>query len=121
MLYYHGGGFVIADSATYDATPRALAKGANAIMVAVDYHLAPEYKFPAAPHDAKNPYALPMKAPSLNGLPPAVIIAEIDPLHDEGLAYATHLQHEGVAVAYQDYRGVTHEFFGMVPLTRILP
>lgn len=52
MVYYHGGGFVIADTQTYDASIRALAKGANAIMVSVDYHQAPENKFPAAPNDA---------------------------------------------------------------------
>src|ERR1700712_1991492 len=37
MVYYHGGGFVIADTKVYDASPRALAKMAKAIMVAVDY------------------------------------------------------------------------------------
>lgn len=56
MLYYHGGGFVIADTKTYDATPRALAKMAQAIMVAVDYRRAPENKFPAAPNDAYAAY-----------------------------------------------------------------
>ncbi|MDQ2990694.1 MAG: alpha/beta hydrolase, partial [Pseudomonadota bacterium] len=52
MVYFHGGGFVIADTKTYEASPRALAKMANAVMVAVDYHQAPEHKFPAAPNDA---------------------------------------------------------------------
>ena len=52
MVYYHGGGWVIADTQTYDASPRALANGAHAIMVAVDYHQAPEYRFPAASNDA---------------------------------------------------------------------
>lgn len=56
MMYYHGGGFVLADSRTYDATPRALAKGAGAIMIAVDYHQAPEHKFPAALNDAYAAY-----------------------------------------------------------------
>lgn len=56
MVYFHGGGFVLADSKTYDATPRALAKGARAIMVAVDYHQAPEHKFPAALNDAYAAY-----------------------------------------------------------------
>jgi hypothetical protein len=37
MVYYHGGGFVIADTKVYEASPRALAKMANAIMVSVDY------------------------------------------------------------------------------------
>lgn len=56
MVYYHGGGWVIADTKTYDASPRALANGANAIMVAVDYHQAPEFKFPAAADDAFSAY-----------------------------------------------------------------
>ena len=206
MVYYHGGGFVIADTKVYDASPRALAKMANAIMVAVDYRQAPEHPFPAAPNDAftayqwtidharefngdptrvavggesaggnlatvvsmmardkkvampvhqllvypvvdndmnrpsyqrnanakplnkammawffkhyqgdpKSPYALPMKAASLKGLPPATVIAaEIDPLLSEGQAYAERLRKEGVPVSYQEYSGVTHEFFGM--------
>jgi len=206
MVYYHGGGFVIADTKTYDASPRALAKGAKAIMVAVDYHQAPENKFPAAANDAyaayswvlknahtfngdpkrvavggesaggnlatvvsmmardknepmpvhqllvypvvdndmtrpsyvknasakplnkatmqwffkhyagdpSSPYALPIKAESLKGLPAATIIAaEIDPLLSEGKAYADRLKKDGVKVTYKEYKGVTHEFFGM--------
>lgn len=206
MVYYHGGGFVIADTKTYDASPRALAKGAKAIMVSVDYHQAPENKFPAAANDAyaaytwvlkhaqefngdpkrvavggesaggnlatvvslmardkketppvhqllvypvvdndmtrpsyvknaeakplnkpmmqwffkhyqgdpTNPYALPIKAESLKGLPSATVIAaEIDPLLSEGKAYADRLKKDGVKVTYKEYKGVTHEFFGM--------
>lgn len=56
MVYFHGGGFVIADTKTYDASPRALAKMANAVIVAVDYHQAPEHKFPAAPNDGYAAY-----------------------------------------------------------------
>jgi len=64
--------------------------------------------------DPKNPYALPMKAASLKGLPPATIVAaEIDPLLSEGKAYADKLQKDGVSVSYKEYSGVTHEFFGM--------
>lgn len=206
IMYYHGGGFVIANSKTYESSIRALAKGVNAIVVAVDYHQAPEHPFPAAVDDAlvaykwvlehahefkgdaeriavsgesaggnlaavvclmaryqkiklpvhqlliyplvnndfdsssyvrnatakplnkammqwffryysadtNSPYALPLKAPSLKGLPGATVItAEIDPLRDEGRAYADRLSFEGVDVSYQDYTGVTHEFFGM--------
>ena len=55
-----------------------------------------------------------MKAKSLKGLPPATVIAaEIDPLMSEGKAYAERLKSEGVKVSYQNYTGVTHEFFGM--------
>ena len=206
MMYFHGGGFVIADTKAYDASPRALAKMAKAIMVSVDYRRAPEHKFPAAPEDAfaaytytlahakewggdpmrvavggesaggnlatvvslmardkkvqmpvhqllvypvvdndmnrpsyqqnanakplnkpmmawffkhygadpKSPYALPLKNAQLAGLPPATVIgAEIDPLRDEGKAYADKLQAAGVKVDYKLYTGVTHEFFGM--------
>lgn len=64
--------------------------------------------------DPKSPYALPLKATSLKGLPPATVItAEIDPLMTEGKAYADRLEKEGVAVNYRHYTGVTHEFFGM--------
>ena len=64
--------------------------------------------------DPKSPYALPLTAASLEGLPPATVItAEIDPLMTEGKAYADRLQKEGVAVNYRHYTGVTHEFFGM--------
>lgn len=52
LVYFHGGGFVIADINTYDAGPRALADKAGTIVVSVGYRLAPENKFPAAPNDA---------------------------------------------------------------------
>ena len=75
MVYFHGGGFVIADTKTYDASPRALAKGANAIMVAVDYHQAPEHKFPAAPNDAYAAYLWVLQhAKEFNGDPSRVAV-----------------------------------------------
>ena len=52
VVYYHGGGWVIADKNVYDAGARAIARDANAIVVSVDYRLAPEHKFPAAHDDA---------------------------------------------------------------------
>lgn len=52
VLYFHGGGWVVADINTYDAAPRALALGAKAIVVSADYHHAPESKFPAQHDDA---------------------------------------------------------------------
>jgi acetyl esterase len=66
------------------------------------------------PDDAQNPYALPLKADSLKGLPPATIVtAEIDPLATEGERYAEKLKKDGVPVEYRQFDGVTHEFFGM--------
>jgi acetyl esterase/lipase len=52
IVYYHGGGFVIADNDTYDATPRALSNGAKAVVVSVEYRKGPENKFPTAQDDA---------------------------------------------------------------------
>jgi acetyl esterase len=55
-MYYHGGGFVIGSVDSYDATARALANGAEAIVVSVEYRKAPEHKFPAAHEDAYAAY-----------------------------------------------------------------
>ncbi len=208
IVYYHGGGWVIADLDTYDATPRALANAARAVVVSSHYRQAPEHKFPAAhedafaayrwvlanaaeiqgdptrvavagesaggnmaasvammardqnvtppvhqllvypvtdttmdtasyqenadakplskagmewfakhainPADKKDPRLALLHAPNLKGLPPATVItAQIDPLRSEGQAYAEKLKAAGVAVAYRNYDGVAHEFFGM--------
>ena len=52
IVYFHGGGWVIADIDVYDAGPRALAKKAKAIVASFEYRQAPENKFPAAHEDA---------------------------------------------------------------------
>lgn len=56
VLYFHGGGFVIADIETYDAAPRSLAKLVNAVVISAHYRQAPENKFPAAHEDATAAY-----------------------------------------------------------------
>jgi acetyl esterase len=209
IVYYHGGGWVIATIDTYDASARALTKTTKAIVVSVEYRKAPEHKFPAAHEDAyaayqwvlrhadtfdgdpsmvavagesaggnlaaavclmarargevmpvhqaliypvagydfttpsyrENAQAKPLdqpmmawffekylrepadgkhqwidlvNAPNLSGLPSATIItAEIDPLRSEGRRYAERLLEAGVPVTYRNFKGVTHEFFGM--------
>ena len=209
ILYFHGGGWVIADLDTYDASPRALANAANAIVVSSHYRQAPEHKFPAAHDDAHAAYkwvlanaqdfngdakrvalvgesaggnlaasvsvlarehnmqmpvhqvliypitdnetdtasykenvnAKPLDRAgmqwffkqylntpadgedrlislldekNLKGLPPTTVItAQIDPLRSEGSAYVQALKKAGVKTRYQNYDGVTHEFFGM--------
>lgn len=208
VVYYHGGGFVIATNDTYDATPRSLAEQMKAIFVSVEYRKGPEAKFPAAHDDAfaaykwvlanaasiggdlkhvavagesaggnlalnvairardekiqmpvhellvypvagndmntesykENADAKPLNKPmmawfikqytnkaeegndprlnlfaaNLKGLNPATVItAEIDPLRSEGKGLADKLKEAGVKVEYKEYKGVTHEFFGM--------
>jgi acetyl esterase len=209
IVYYHGGGWVIADIDTYDASAAALAEKAKAIVVSVEYRHAPESKFPAAHDDSfaaykwvlqnakdwggdprkvavagesaggnlainmairardqnvqkpvhmllvypvagadmttpsykENAEAIPLSKqamewfvkntitseqdlqdPRLNvvgkadlkNLPDATIItAEIDPLMSEGRTLAQKLRQAGSEVKYQNYDGVTHEFFGM--------
>jgi acetyl esterase len=209
VVYYHGGGWVIANLDTYDPSVRALAEKTNAIFVSVAYRQAPEHKFPTAHNDSfaayqwvlknaasikgdpkrvavagesaggnlaaavcmmardkgvmqpkhqllvypiadysmntpsyqKNAQAKPLskpfmawffkhylrtpadgnsplislvKAPDVKGLAPATVItAGLDPLMSEGKAYADKLQAAGIAVKYQNYDNVTHEFFGM--------
>ncbi|MBC7891767.1 MAG: alpha/beta hydrolase [Sphingobacteriaceae bacterium] len=208
IVYYHGGGWVIAGLNTYEPSAKALADKAGAIVVSVDYRQAPENKFPAAHEDAYAAYkwvkenaatingdpakvavagesaggnmaaavcilarerglalpvhqllvypvanndlttasynayanAVPLNRPAvewfvanyfnspadgdnrlislvdvadLKGLPSATIIgAEIDPLQTEGKLLSDRFQQAGVAVTYQLYTGVTHEFFG---------
>ncbi len=208
LLYLHGGGFVIGGLDTHDSLCRQLALRSGGAVLALDYRLAPEHRFPAAVDDAwaamrwlrgvgadqlgldgarlavggdsaggtlaatcaihardlglplalqllitpgttahadtashrlfANGFLLdsasvawffdhtiayhhrrdwrfaPLEAEDLDGVAPAcLILAECDPLVDEGLAYADRLRLAGVAVALELYRGLTHDFIKM--------
>ena len=212
LLYLHGGGFTIGSLETHDSLCRQLALRSGAAVVALDYRLAPEHRFPIAVEDAwaamawlaaradrlgldrtrlavggdsaggtlaavcairardiglalrqqllitpgTTAYAdtashrrfahgflldaeniawffdqyiahadrrdwrfAPLEADDLEGVAPAVVLlAECDPLVDEGLAYADRLRAAGVPVELELTRGVTHDF---IKLGRALP
>ena len=204
IVYFHGGGWVIGDLDTHDRTTRRLAKTLGAVVVSVDYRLAPEAPWPAAAEDAyaaatwarehygprrlvvagdsaggnlaavvslmardrggppidhqllvypvtdhgfdtlsytenaegyfltrthmewywghylgdegdgSHPYASPLQAEDLSGLPPATVLtAELDPLRDEGEAYAAALAEAGVPTEARRADGMFHGFFGL--------
>lgn len=56
IVYFHGGGWVLGDLHAYDNTCRLVAAEARAVVVSVDYRLAPEDPFPAAVDDAVGAY-----------------------------------------------------------------
>jgi acetyl esterase len=53
VAYLHGGGWTIGTVDSFDAVTRALANASGALVVSIDYRLAPEHPFPAALHDAE--------------------------------------------------------------------
>jgi acetyl esterase len=73
----------------------------------IDFHHRRDWRF------------APLEAADVDGVAPAcVLLAECDPLVDEGIAYADKLRAAGVPVALELYRGVTHDF---VKMGRVLP
>lgn len=206
LLFFHGGGFTVGSLETHDSLCRQFALHAGVAVLAVDYRLAPEHRFPAAvddawgalvwvlqqgasqgldvnrvavggdsagaalaavtalhardrgwplrgqvlitPHSAdeetpsRRRFAqgflldeatmrwffdqylaagqrgdwrfAPLHADDVEGVAPAcVVLAECDPLVDEGQAYADRLRAAGVPVDLELVRGVTHEFIKM--------
>jgi acetyl esterase len=69
--------------------------------------------------DPKDPYVSPLHHDDLSGLPPALIATmELDPLQDDGTAYARRLREAGVEVEHHHLPGMVHASFAF---TRLLP
>lgn len=75
IVYYHGGGFVIANIEVYSASAKTLADKVGAIVISVGYRLAPEHKFPTAHNDAYAAYQWAIKnAASIKGDPKKIAL-----------------------------------------------
>jgi len=76
IVYYHGGGFVIANLDVYDASANVLADKVGAVVVSVAYRLAPEHKFPIAHNDTFATYKwVVSNAASIQGDPKKIAVA----------------------------------------------
>jgi acetyl esterase len=208
ILYFHGGGWVIGSLEGYDLPCRFFAARTGCAVVAIDYRLAPEHRFPAAvddavtafrwlstnaaglgldparivvagdsaggtlaavvaqemrgtpqppclqwliypatdlaadtpshascgdrflltradmewfanhylsdPAQASDPRVSPLRAADLAGLPPALVFtAGLDPLRDEGQAYAGRMASAGVKTIHREFDSLIHGFIGM--------
>ena len=98
LAYWHGGGFVIADIAAYDASCRALCNAAGCLVVSCDYRRAPEHPFPAQGEDAFAAYQWVLKnADAWKGDPKRVAVG--------GESAGGNLA-AGVAIKARDMRAV---------------
>jgi len=98
VIYYHGGGWVIADVNVYDATPRLLAKQLNAVVVSVEYRHAPEFKFPAQHDDAAAAYRWVLQnAASWGGDPAKLVLAGESAGGNLAVATAIYARDNGLA------------------------
>jgi len=98
----------------YDFSTPSYKEQAGAVPLSTPLMMWFWQQYLRTPADGASPYASPLRARSLQGLPPATVITDqFDPLRSEGEAYARRLQQAGVPVTATRYMGVMHEFFSM--------
>ena len=92
------------DTPSYQWDTRAYGLTAEAMRAFIGLYLK-------TPEDALHPYASPLLAQSLSGLPPALILtAEYDPLRDDGILYAEALEKAGTEATHLPGPGLIHTF-----------
>jgi acetyl esterase len=113
----HGGPAIAAQGLIYPVTDLHADEGSWRAF-GDDYNLAADdmawfnANYTPLPAVRDEPYASPLRAPDLSGLPPAVVAtASHDILRDQGEAYARRLEEAGVAVWSRRYEGLVHSFF----------
>lgn len=75
LMYFHGGGFVVGGLDSHDANCRMLARITRALVISVDYRLAPEAPFPAAVEDGLAAYQWALSA-DLNAQPKIAVMGD---------------------------------------------
>ena len=104
--------YPVTDSACDTPSYRDNAEGY--LLTAADMHWFWGHYLGDARERGREPYASPLRADRLTGLPPALVVtAEFDPLRDEGEAYGAALAEAGVPAHVSRYDGMIHGFFGM--------
>ena len=111
IVYYHGGGWVIANNDTYAASAQAISEQVGAVLVSVEYRKGPEHKFPAAHDDAFAAYQYVLKnAASMKGDPNRVAV--MGESAGGGLACAVSMMARDRKVALPKYQVLVYPIAG---------
>ena len=94
LVYYHGGGWVIGDLDTHDGVCRFLAAATGALVLSVDYRLAPEHPFPAPVDDARAAFGWAVQNAAELGADPARVAVGGDSAGGNLAAVVTRLARE---------------------------
>ena len=111
LVYYHGGGWVIANLDTYAASTQALCEKTGAVVVSVAYRQGPEHKFPTAHDDSFAAYQWVLKnAASIKGDPNKVAV--VGESAGGGLACAVSMMARDKKVALPKYQVLVYPIAG---------